>query len=159
MKRGKKNILIVGLGNPLMGDDGVGIFIINHLQRLSLPPYLKIVDCGTDILKILSHIEGQEQVILIDAVDWKHQPGTVYHFDKNELLNFSGESKSAHLISVIDSIRLLEKLNPDFQKAEVEMIGIQPERISISNHLSPPVEKAASEVIQKIKDNYLLSER
>ncbi len=158
MKREKKNILIVGLGNPLVGDDGVGIYIIRHLQRLSLPTGVKVIDCGTDVLKILSHIEGQERIILIDAVDGKQPPGTVYRFSKDNLLNFNGVSKSAHLISVTDSLRLLEKLNPDFQKAEVEMIGIQPARVEIGNRLSPSVEEAAQKVIRELADKYLLPE-
>ena len=150
----QKNIIIVGLGNPLMGDDGVGIFIINKLEEFPFPPHIKIVDCGTDVLKILSHIEGQEWILLIDAIEGKHPTGTIYRFSKEELLNFPGESKSAHLISVIDSLRLLEKLNSDFRKAVVEMIGIQPGKIEVNTPLSPPVEKAAREVIREIKDRY-----
>ncbi len=154
MDNRNERVLIVGLGNSLMGDDGVGVFVIETLENASPPANLTIVNCGSDVLKILSHLEGQQMIIIIDAVDMGQAPGTIFRFRKSEFLGLKGDSKSAHLLSAVDSLRLLETINPDFQKADLEFIGIQPQIIERRPQLVPPVRKAAEQVISEILESY-----
>jgi hydrogenase maturation protease len=154
MDNRNERVLIVGLGNSLMGDDGVGVFVIETLENASPPANLTIVNCGSDVLKILSHLEGQQMIIIIDAVDMGQAPGTIFRFRKSEFLGLKGDSKSAHLLSAVDSLRLLETINPDFQKADLEFIGIQAQIIERRPQLVPPVRKAAEQVISEILESY-----
>ncbi|MCL5960877.1 MAG: hydrogenase maturation protease [Chloroflexi bacterium] len=73
----KRSITIVGCGNVLAADDGVGGKIIDRLKRLSLPE-AEMVDLGVDALRLLDYLRGQDKLIVVDAVSSPaHQPGTV----------------------------------------------------------------------------------
>ncbi len=149
-----RKILIIGVGNPLLADDGVGVYVIDELKKIPVPENVKLADCGTDVLKLLSFLEDEDIIVIVDAVDGKRDAGTIFHFNKEETLKFPGESKSAHLISVIDSLRLLEKVNPLFQKARLDFFGIQPLKVEMESQLSEPVKTSADKVISEIKDKY-----
>ena len=107
----QKNVLIVGLGNPLKQDDGVGNFIVAQLVQLPLPPNVKIIDCGTDILKMTSFFDQTDEIILIDAVDTRRSPGTILYFERQELLKLPGKTQTVHFLSLIESLKLLEKIS------------------------------------------------
>lgn len=154
MNHKKRNVLIVGLGNPLVGDDGVGNFVIEQLQTRELPPNIRVTDCGTDILKITSHLKNTSRIILIDAVDAGKKAGEIFYFHEKELLTFPGESRGAHLLSVSESLKLLKKVNPEVEKAQILLIGIQPEKVVVGRGLTPPVKKAAREVVENIISQY-----
>lgn len=154
MNPAKRGILIVGLGNPLMGDDGVGIYVIRRLPELPVPEWVKIVDCGTDVLKIMTYLGEQKLVVFIDAVDGAAKPGTIFRMNKSQLFAFKGISKSAHMLSVIDSLKLLDKMNAMFQRVEIDFFGIQPERVVRQDNLSPGVQQSADNVIRTIRSIY-----
>ncbi len=143
--------LIVGLGNTLMRDDGVGIFILQELETLPHPPQVQLANCGSDLLKILSHFNHQQRIILIDAVEMGESPGTVRYFSREEIMQMPGQSQAAHQLSAIETIRLLESLYPEFRKAEIQLIGIQPERVEVGEGLTPSVERAAREIVQELQ--------
>lgn len=61
-------LLIIGLGNPLMGDDGAGIQVVNELQKLDLPDYVDVIDGGTPGVGLIDMMSGYSRVIVVDAV-------------------------------------------------------------------------------------------
>ena len=154
MNSAKRNLLVVGLGNPLMGDDGVGIYVIRQLAVSPLPQHVQVADCGTDVLKLMTYLEEQNLVVFIDAMDGAAQPGTIFRMNKSQLFGFNGTSKSAHMLSVIDSLKLLDKMHEAFGKAEIDFFGIQPERVARQDGLSESVQQSADKVIQIIRSAY-----
>jgi hydrogenase maturation protease len=101
-----KLLLIVGLGNPLMGDDGVGALVVESLAgRVDADVLLG----GTDLLRYAGEMEGRERVILIDAVE-SDAPGeiTVTDEDPPEAL-----SAGPHTLSAPATVRLLRPLMPE----------------------------------------------
>ncbi len=154
MKKRYQKILLVGLGNPLLQDEGVGNYIIARLAEIPSSNRITLTDCGTDLLKMLSYFDHHDLIVFFDAVDGKQPPGTVYRFTKREILALSGENKAAHQLSAVGSIRLLEKINPEFQKAEVWLIGIQPASLERGTRLSPAVKRAADRLIQEMQDRF-----
>lgn len=154
MNSAKRNLLVVGLGNPLMGDDGVGIYVIRQLAVSPLPQHVQVADCGTDVLKLMTYLEEQNLVVFIDAVDGAAQPGTIFRMNKSQLFGFNGTSKSAHMLSVIDSLKLLDKMHEAFGKAEIDFFGIQPESVARQDGLSESVQQSADKVIQIIRSAY-----
>lgn len=148
----EEKILIVGLGNTILKDEGVGVYIAKKLSSLKLPTRVKIVECGTDLLRIMNHYSQQEKVIIIDAVRGGKEPGTIYQFDEEELLNIKAQTRSVHQISVSSSIKLLKKLSSSWSKAQVMLIGIEPKIIDYGNDLSPEIKICADRIIRKIHD-------
>jgi hydrogenase maturation protease len=146
--------LIVWLGNTLMRDDGVGIFVLQQLEALPLPPQIQLANCGSDLLKILSHFRHQQKIILIDAVEMEEPPGTVRYFSREEILQMPGQSQAAHQLSAIEAIRLLESVYPEFREAEIQLIGVQPERVEVGEGLTPAVERAAQKIVQELRKQW-----
>lgn len=123
-------ILVLGIGNPLMQDDGVGIHVIQQLKAMSLPfPQVEFIDGGTLSFSLIGEIESASDLIVIDAAQLHEEPGTVKVFFDEEMDRLLGQQKnsSVHDVTLIDlmSIALLSDLLP-LRRA---LIGIQPERI------------------------------
>ena len=80
-----ENILIVGIGNIIMMDEGIGIYAIRELERLNLSSTVTILDAGTDIFKIMSCEKDFDTVIIVDAVQKKDIPGTIHRMSLDEI--------------------------------------------------------------------------
>jgi hydrogenase maturation protease len=77
---------VYGIGNILMGDDGVGPAVIRHLSSLSLPPDVVIEDLGTPSLDLPAYLMGFDTVIFIDAVAADAPPGTIRLYSREEIV-------------------------------------------------------------------------
>ena len=150
----KSATLIVGLGNSLMRDDGVGVFVIEQLRKMPFPAHITLANCGSDVLKILSHFHQHQRVVFVDAVEMGAPPGTIRYFPREAILKMPGESQAAHQLSAIEAIRLLDTLNPHFRQAELHLIGVQPEVVAVGEGLSPSVHRAARQIIKEIRKRY-----
>src|ERR1017187_3844291 len=105
-----KPLLIVGLGNPLMGDDGVGALLAESLaQSLAGHPRAEVLIGGTDLLRCAGEIEGRERVILIDALE-SDSAGEITLTDEDPP---EGLSVGTHSLSAPAAVRLLRRLMPD----------------------------------------------
>ncbi len=145
-----KKIKILGCGNTLMGDDGVGIRAIERLQELKLPPNVEVIDAGVGGLAILSWIEDADKVIIVDAVQTGNEPpGTVYEFTDRELPPSSMFMLSLHDLNLVDALnvgRLVQKM-PE----EIVIIGVEVKRVAeFTKELTPEVEAAVPEVLDLV---------
>ncbi len=111
-----KSILILGLGNPLQGDDGVGCRVAQELERRTLPNDVEAVDGGTPGVGLVNLFEGRRRVILIDAAEMGLEPGTVKRFRPEDvLLTGSTNRFSLHRTGVADALNLARALNIELQ--------------------------------------------
>lgn len=145
-----KKIKILGCGNTLVGDDGVGIRVIERLQRLKLSPNVEIIDAGVGGLAILSWIEDADKVIIVDAVQTGNEPpGTVYEFTDKEMPPSNMFMLSLHDLNLVDTLnvgRIVQKM-PD----EIVIIGVEVNRVAeFTKELTPEVEAAIPEVIDLV---------
>jgi len=105
-------LLVIGLGNPLMGDEGIGCVVARRLAAdPGLPAHAEVLCGGTDLLRYADQIEGRARVVLIDAVDNGDEPGTVTAWRDN----FDGlddRQEHSHHLSVIQAIKLLQAIHP-----------------------------------------------
>ena len=138
---------IIGLGNPLRGDDGVGVRVTELLAAQRLPQDVAVVDGGTQGLGIVSLMEGRQRVILVDAADVHEAPGQFVRFtlDEVDLLGEStllGEQQqlSVHNAGLRDALLLARALGVLPQ--EVVVFGVQPAKMEWESTLSPEVEAA-----------------
>lgn len=141
--------LILGVGNLLLKDEGVGIHVIRALEGETLPPNVSLMDGGTGGLHLLSWIQDYDRIIMVDATLDKHPPGTIRLLRPQYASDFP-PLMSAHEIGLrdmIDAMILTEKL-PD-----IVLIVISAEDISeVGMELTPIVKSAVPKTVKMIKD-------
>jgi hydrogenase maturation protease len=148
-----KKILILGLGNILLGDEGVGVRIVEQLSSQSLPEEVEVIDGGTAGYELLSFLEGREKVVIVDAVKTEDQPGSVYKLDLSILEEDATMSLSLHQIGLKNVFKMasLMEINP-----EVTLVGIVPKdyqnyKIGLSKEVEEAIPRAMKTIYQEIE--------
>jgi hydrogenase maturation protease len=146
-----KHTLILGLGNPLLGDEGIGVRAAEELKELQLPEGVEVVEGGTGGLRLIGLMEGYQRVIIVDAADMGQPPGRVVRFTLSEVRFKTVEPPlSLHQIGLGEVLALAEAL--EVAPAEVIVIGVQPGRVEAGTGLSPEVEGAIPQIITMVFD-------
>ncbi len=147
----KGKILIAGLGNPLMGDDGAGVAVARALKKKGLPPGVNVLEGEMDGLSLLERAEGFDLVIVVDAADMKLEPGEWRAFELKPGLLKDELGISAHQFGLGEALRLAEKLG--WELPPIKIYGIQPERIGFTGklQLSGAVAKAVRAVVEALR--------
>jgi len=143
-----KNILILGLGNILLGDEGVGVRVIEQLLSHPLPDEIEVIDGGTAGYELINFFEGKEKVIIVDAVKTNDTPGSVYKMDLSIVQENETVQLSLHQIGLKNVFKMasMMDLNP-----EVTLVGIVPKDYQDYNiGLSEEVEKAIPLAIETV---------
>ena len=145
-----KSILILGLGNPLQGDDGVGCRVAEELVGASvtapLPGEVEVMDGGTPGVGLLNFFEGRKRVIIVDAAEMGIAPGEFRRFTPHEItLTGSAERFSLHRSGVADALALAHELK--IELPEIIFFGVQPASVAWRDTLSPQVQVAVPQVI------------
>jgi len=143
-----KKTLILGLGNILLGDEGVGVRVAEQLISHPLPDSVEVIDGGTAGYELLNFFEGREKVIIVDAVKTEDIPGSVYKVDLSILEEDDTMHLSLHQIGLKNVFKMasLMDINP-----EVTLVGIVPKDYqSYKIGLSKEVEKAIPCAIEAI---------
>ena len=135
----KKDILVLGIGNTMLRDEGIGVRVAEKMMKMSLPPEVEVMDGGIKGLDLLYFIEGRKKVIVVDAVKAGAPPGTLFRFTDNDLAAKKGTLRSAHGIDFSDVIAVARFTGT--KPAEVIFLGIEPEDLSVSMELSPKIEE------------------
>jgi hydrogenase maturation protease len=133
--------LLLGLGNPLMGDDGIGLAALAQLlAQHELPPEVEVMDGGTWGMNLLPVIESHRQVVLLDAINTGAAPGSLVELGRDGLPRYFQHKLSPHQIDLREVLALAEWRGtlPD----EIVALGIQPELVELHDGLSPRVAQA-----------------
>lgn len=142
-------LLVLGLGNVLLEDDGVGAAAIAQLQaRYEPPDGVLVLDGGTLGLSLLPYLEDAEVVILVDAIRADRPPGTVVRLDGDEVAPAVATRLSPHQVGVadlLDGARWLGRY-PD----RVVLLGLVPESMELAVGLSPCVRTALPELVERV---------
>jgi hydrogenase maturation protease len=127
MDSANPDILVLGIGNLLWGDEGFGVRTLEALdQQYAFPPNVQLVDGGTQGLYLLPYVKGARKMIIFDAVDYSMAPGTLKVVWNEEVPAFLGANKmSLHQVG-FQEVLALAKLDGCFPE-EVVLIGVQPE--------------------------------
>lgn len=132
----RASVLILGIGNLLLSDEGIGIHAVRCLAERELPPGVEVLDGGTSGADLVDHLEGRTKVIVIDAASGDGPPGTVYRCEARELIEQEG-SLSLHEFGLADSLHMAERLGCAPQR--VIVLGVQPATLEPGMELSPEV--------------------
>lgn len=146
--------LILGLGNPLQTDDGVGCRVIEALEKRVLPDGVEIMDGGTPGLGLIHLLEGRQRVVIVDAAEMELQPGEIVRFRPQDVtLTGSTERFSLHRTAVADALALARELS--LPLPEIVFYGVQPGRVGWGEELSPQVQAALPALVERILEEVL----
>jgi hydrogenase maturation protease len=153
-KGGEKNsppkIVILGIGNLLLSDEGVGVHIANELLKMSLPPDVSVIEGGTDGFRLLNIITEADRLIIIDALKGDAPPGSIYRFDIGEVQNSpSGFKTSVHQIGILEVLDLSGLIG---KTPYTTVIGIEPKCLEMGMDLSPEIREKIPRIIELILD-------
>ena len=139
-------ILVLGLGNTIMSDDGFGVRAVESLSsRYRFQGDVRLLDGGTLGLDLLPHLEGVERLLIIDALEMKAAPGTVFRLAGEEVPRAFASKLSVHQMGVQDLLAVAEMMG--HLPKELVVWGVQPENIELGTELTPTVTAALEPVL------------
>lgn len=140
--------VVLGLGNFVHTDDGVGVHAIHRLQRdPRVPADVVLLDGGTQGLALLPHVSGVRRLLVVDAIDAGQPPGTLLRFEGDALKGLPGKA-SVHQLGFADLMVALQLLGES--PGEVVVLGVQPQSTDWGPELSPPVGAALEPLLKTI---------
>lgn len=141
--------VVLGIGNLLMRDDGIGVHAIRALDG-RLPKDVELVDGGTAGCDLLPYMTGAEKIIIIDALQGGGPPGAVYRLTPQDCEEQSlGGTISLHDLGIMVVLHDLELL--EGQMPPVVIIGVEPKEIDWGMELTPEVEKSLPRVLELVE--------
>jgi len=149
--------LILALGNPLRGDDGIGTAVLQHLWETAVwLPDVTFVDGGTPGLETALTLQGYDQVIVIDAAEIGSKPGTWmrFHLADVSLTKQANMNGTLHDAGFAEAVALAEALG--ILPPEIVVYGIQPESLDWEIGLSRSVQKTIPAICRQIKSELSL---
>ena len=147
MSDDSRRTVVIGLGSPLMADDGVGIVALERLrQRWPVHPDVEFVDGGTWGMNILHLIEQADRVIFLDAIRNGAEPGTLVRLERSDLPRFLSTKVSPHQIDLREVLAVAElrgTLPPD-----TVALGVEPEAVVLSTVLTPRIAAQVEDIVE-----------
>ena len=143
------DIAVFGIGNILLSDDGVGVHTLNKLkEEYALPEYVELIDGGTKGLDLLPLLEDRDKVMIIDAANFKKEPGTIGTVEGDKIPAFLSTKLSVHQIGLPDMLFAAKLM--DIMPPEICLIGIQPESMATSVEMSDVVSRGMEPLLEKV---------
>lgn len=155
----RKEIVVLGVGNTLMSDEGIGVYVVRELMKLSnVFRQVDFVEIGSSLIGVLHTIAGRKKAILVDSVYMKESAGYIRRFLPEEVIsNKIVTGLSMHegdLLSVLElSLRLGER------PKDVILFGIQPEKIELGDRLSDTLRHGLGGYAERVAEELLTSPR
>ncbi|MGB9716812.1 MAG: HyaD/HybD family hydrogenase maturation endopeptidase [Thermodesulfovibrionales bacterium] len=143
-----QDILILGIGNILLKDEGVGVHVVNKIKEMNLPDNVEVIDGGTAGLDLTDFIANRKKVIVIDTVKAGDKPGTIYRLTEKNLRTGPRAIMSFHEIDFLDALYMSEIMGE--KPEEVVVIGIEPKDMSDGLDLSPEIEERIPIIINVV---------
>lgn len=141
--------VVIGLGNPLMGDDGIGLALLARLtDGWDVEPAAMLVDGGTWGMNLLPTIEDAGRLILLDAINVGAAPGTVVELARHQIPRFLATKISPHQVDLRDVLAVAElrRTLPE----DTIAIGLQPAVVALSEMLTPVVRDRVDEAVAAV---------
>jgi len=143
-----KDTVILGIGNILLQDDGVGVHVIKQLENENLPSTIELVDGGTSTLDTLGLFLDYKKVIVVDCLRAGLEPGTIYKIKPEDIKSYQKENLSIHDVQILDVVNMANMMN---KYPEVVIFGIEPEKIALDLEMTSTMVSKIPEIIYNIK--------
>lgn len=134
-----KPVALIGLGNLLMSDEGIGVRVVEEiLRRGGLPDDVEVMDMGTAGLQVLHAIAGRRKAVFVDCAFMDEEPGALRRFTPDEVASRKVRTRlTLHEGDLLNTLALSRKLGECPE--DVVLFGIQPAETSLGETLSPPL--------------------
>ena len=145
----QKQIIILGVGNLLFTDEGVGVRVAEALQdRYEFPENVKVVDGGTLGMNLLGLISDTDHLIVVDAVRNNNEPGTLYRLAGEEIPKRIRAKNSLHQVDLLEALTCCQALD---KVPEAVIIGVEPEDITtLGIELTPTVNARVEDLVNRV---------
>ncbi len=147
-------ILVLGIGNILLGDEGIGVRVVEAMHSIELPDNVDLADGATGGANLVELIANRRKVIVIDAMDAAAPPGTIRRLTPDELAPADRIYLSLHELGLLDTLRIARQLN--CAPAEVIVIGVQPDIVAPGLELSPTLNNAVPRILEAVREELRL---
>lgn len=141
-------LIILGLGNPLFQDEGLGVHVIHQLMHEEMNNRIELIDGGTDGLGLLEIVERADYLIIVDAIDGNLTAGTVKKLDASQIPLIITKKLSPHQFSFQEVLALAHLRNKVPQK--MILIGVQPKSLDWGTELTREVAAVVPVIINLI---------
>lgn len=144
-------LAVVGIGNLLMQDDGVGVHIIRQLEKMKcLPDEVELIDAGVNSYDMVNIFCEYDQLIIVDAMEAGGEPGTIYRAPLEDLgLQPDDSITSLHEMHFIEAVNMIKMMGYD---PKIIVLGIEPEVIQVSMDLSECIRCQVPRLIELIQE-------
>jgi len=143
----KNKILVVGIGNLLCRDEGIGVHVIQEMKNMKLPDHIDLLDMGTSTMDLISYLQGVNKLIAIDAMKAGGTPGTIYKCRPEDLLPEEEGPVSLHEIGLLESLNMAQKMG---MKINTVIIGVEPKLLDWGMELSEEVKSKIPSIIEAV---------
>ena len=145
------DILVLGIGNVLLTDEGIGVRALKELERrYTCPTNVELLDGGTAGIELLRHIRNRDYLIIIDAMKCGQEPGTVFRVEGDEVPAAFRTRISPHQLGLSDL--LAAAMLTDELPANLVLYGVEPESIDIGLDLTETVEANVDKLVGAVAD-------
>ncbi len=142
----QRRVTVLGIGNTIMGDDGLGVVALHALEG-RVPPGVRLVDGGLFGLDLIAEVEGTTHLLVLDAVEAGRPPGSLVRLEGEAVPAYFSAKLSPHQIGIAD-VLALARLRGNAPQVVV-VLGVQPARVEPSTELSPEVERAIPGLVEE----------
>jgi len=145
----RQNVVILGVGNLLMSDEGVGVHAVNALeQKYSFPEGVRCVDGGTSTQELLGDLEDLDHLIVLDAVAAGASPATMIRLEGAAVPSAFTTKLSPHQVGIADLLAMLTFIG--HAPKRVVVLGVEPAVLSLGMELSPEVAARVPELCAQV---------
>jgi hydrogenase maturation protease len=151
MGSGEPKLLVLGVGNVLLQDEGAGVHTVRELAKHTYPPEIELVDGGTAGLDLLYLVEEASRLIIIDAVNGEAEPGTIFKFNPEDIEErfLPVKGNSLHDFGIMEMLHLGKSLGV---LPQTMVYGIQPGAVEWGMELTPKVAAALPRLTRLVEE-------
>jgi hydrogenase maturation protease len=148
-----RNVLILGVGNLLMTDDGFGVHVINELRKIPFPPNVTLIEAGIVSHQLIPDFHTADLLIFIDAIEAGDTPGSIFRFRPEEMRFKTNLKASLHDMSLID---VLDMTGLTGNRPETIIIAVQPKdakspSLELNEEIRAVIPRVIELVIEELK--------
>lgn len=146
IKMQENDTIVIGIGNILFKDEGVGIYAAKYLEEnYDFSPNIDIIDGGTLGFKLMTYYQSYKKVIILDTVSIKDEAGSVYNLPADALMGLGSYRQTAHEVEVVEMLEICSMLD---RMAEVNVVGMVPEDIeSVDIDLTSTIKEKFNDLV------------
>lgn len=146
---GNRSMMVLGLGNRLMGDEGFGIHVVHRLKKVDLPSYVRVEEGGVGGFNLLGCLEGVKRLLVVDVMMMDAPPGELRLLKPDQKPSEPGKQiLSFHQVGILELVPMWHLLG---YEPEIMFLVTRPEKIEWSTELSPPLQSAADQATRMIQ--------